>query len=136
MTLWATVGGAIALLPGVFTVDIARALHAADWKSVGGLLYLIVFGSAVANVLWYRGVAAIGAVGTSVTLFLEPAWGLALAWLLLSAQPTGTQIVGVVLITAGLLAALRRPARGERADDCQDRVIDRQPTCDVRRRRV
>ena len=105
-TLWA--GLPFIVLAGV--PDLVRT----DWSTVSltawlGVVYAGVFAIGIAYLLWYRGVRTIGQNRTSVYQNLVPVIALISAWLWLAETPTVQQLLGAVVILAGIVVARRSP---------------------------
>ena len=103
-TLWA--GLPFIVLAGV--PDLVRT----DWTTVSltawlGVVYAGVFAIGIAYLLWYRGVRTIGQNRTSIYQNLVPVIALVSAWLWLAETPTTQQLVGAVVILAGVVIARR-----------------------------
>lgn len=77
-------------------------------------MYSGVMAVAVAYLLWYRAVGAIGQSRTGVYQNLVPVVAMLVAWSWLGETPTGLQIVGTAVILAGLVVARRNPKGGRR----------------------
>jgi drug/metabolite transporter (DMT)-like permease len=87
-----------------------------DWD-VWALLAFATLGPLVlTNVLWFRALHRIGAARATLAANLNPFIAAIIALLLLSEPVTMLQVVGGVLIAAGIVVA-RRPARREPARD-------------------
>jgi drug/metabolite transporter (DMT)-like permease len=82
------------------------ALSTGVWLNVA---YLAIGATAVANVFYYRGVAAVGPASASLMMFLVPAVNTACATLFLGESFTPVQAGGAVVLLLG--AALARRAR-------------------------
>jgi len=111
MTAWTLWAG----LPFIMLMGIPDLLRT-DWGAVSagawlGIVYAGVFAIAVAYLLWYRGVRAIGQSRTSVYQNLVPVIALAGAWLWLEEMPTPQQLIGAAVILAGVVVARRSPRR-------------------------
>lgn len=111
MTAWTLWAG----LPFIVLMGIPDLMRT-DWGAVTagswlGIAYAGVFAIAVAYLLWYRGVRAIGQSRTSVYQNLVPVIALVAAWLWLSETPTPQQLVGAGVILAGVVAARRSRRR-------------------------
>jgi drug/metabolite transporter (DMT)-like permease len=76
------------------------------WAS---LLYLTLLGSVVALLTWSRSVRDLGAARAGQFSYLVPIWSLLLAALFLGERPVWLQIVGGLLVLAGIWLANRRP---------------------------
>ena len=78
-------------------------------KVVASLLYVGVFASATAFLLWNRGVARLGPGAAAPFLYLMPIYGSILSNVLLAEAAMGFQFIGGGLVFLGLLLA-RRPS--------------------------
>jgi len=107
----------LALLAPAFALE---ALHAPPrWPSAreaAGVLYIGLAASVAAFICWNRGVAIVGANAAGFTLHLLPAFGTALAMLLLGEAFHAYHAAGFATILAGIVLATRRagPAQGLR----------------------
>ncbi|MDE2764530.1 MAG: DMT family transporter, partial [Gemmatimonadota bacterium] len=111
MTAWTLWAG----LPFIMLMGVPDLLRT-DWGAVSagawlGIVYAGVFAIALAYLLWYRGVRAIGQTRTSVYQNLVPVIALAGAWLWLEETPTPQQLAGAAVILAGVVVARRSPRR-------------------------
>jgi drug/metabolite transporter (DMT)-like permease len=106
------------MLVGCITLSIATVLFetpriSPSWPLLGAFVYTCLVPGLLATVVWFWLVNRIGATRAATFHFLNPFFGVAIAWLLLS-EPLGTQdIVGVVVIAFGILAvqlSRQRPA--------------------------
>jgi drug/metabolite transporter (DMT)-like permease len=106
---YATCTGAV-LLALVAAPDLGHvawgALPAEVWLNVG---YLALGATALANVLYYRGVAAVGPASASLMMFLVPAVNTACSTVFLGESFTAVQAAGAVVLLVG--AALAGRAR-------------------------
>lgn len=111
-TLWTGGLGLVAIgLPAVGATDLG-AVAPGIWACVG---FAGVFAIGLSYLIWYRGVHRIGSTRTAVYSNVVPIVALVAAWLWLGEEPTGLQMVGAVVVIAGMtLARLGRP--GERPD--------------------
>ena len=75
-----------------------------------------VFGNAVCFAIWNIAFQRLGVVITNNYLYASPFVTLVVGFLLLDEQITVMSVVGAVLITAGVIVALKKPA-GEKAAD-------------------
>jgi drug/metabolite transporter (DMT)-like permease len=90
------------------------ARMAIDAPTVGSVLYVSLFASLGAYVLWNEGVARIGPSRAGVFIHLMPAFGSVLAVLLLGESFRAFHLAGIALILAGVWlasAAARSPGR-------------------------
>lgn len=77
--------------------------------SLGALLYIAVFASLVAFLLWSYGVHEIGSARAGQFIYLMPVFGSVLAILLLGERIGASQAIGSVLIFAGIMLTQRTP---------------------------
>lgn len=91
----------------LFTSDPFAGLGSAGvLLSVG---YIALFASAIAFVLWSRGVSQLGPVRAGQFVNLMPVFGAGLAFLLLGEAPTWAQAAGAALVLSGIAFVERRP---------------------------
>lgn len=79
---------------------------AIDWNPVLGaaFAYTLIMPGIVATFIWFILVARIGAVKAATFHFLNPFFGVVIAWALLGERLGLWDVVGVAVITAGILA--------------------------------
>jgi drug/metabolite transporter (DMT)-like permease len=111
--------GIAAMVPLVATA--APQLASEDWDAIkllawGALAYSLVLSFVVTNVLWFTAIDRVGANRASLYANLQPFLGAAFAVVLLSETMTVLQIVGGVVIAAGILIARVRRAPAEIVD--------------------
>ena len=111
MTAWTLWAG----LPFIMLMGIPDLLRT-DWATVSagawlGIVYAGVFAIAIAYLLWYRGVRAIGQSRTSVYQNLVPVIALVAAWFWLEEMPTPQQLMGAGVILSGVVVARRSHRR-------------------------
>jgi len=80
----------------------------ASWRAWAAIVFLAIFGTAIALVLFYDGVRRIGAARTSVFINLVPVFAVALGVLLLGEALEASMLVGGVLVVGGIFL-LNRP---------------------------
>ena len=109
VTLAATIVAAVALLLPV--VAITGGAAGVDWtpRLAGALLYIAVFASLVAFLLWSYGVTAIGAERAGQFVHLMPVFGALLAVLALGESLVMPQVAGALGVFAGIALVHRRP---------------------------
>jgi drug/metabolite transporter (DMT)-like permease len=78
-------------------------LHLAP-RLVGAFLYTVFVPGLAATFLWFVLVNRIGATRAATFHFLNPAFGVAIAWAILGEPVHPTDMVGVAIIAAGILA--------------------------------
>jgi len=102
-TAWATVAGTIVLAP-VAIVQLATAgLTELPVDALGAVLYSGFLAAGVSNVIVQNGVKVIGPTRTSAYQFLVPALAVVLAALLLTEPIRPGQVLGGIVIVAGVL---------------------------------
>jgi drug/metabolite transporter (DMT)-like permease len=102
-TAWATVAGTVVLAP-VGIAQLATVDQAAYTMEVGGaILYSGFLAAGISNVVVQHGVKVIGPTRTSALQFLVPALAVVLAALFLSEPVRPGQIIGGVVIVAGIV---------------------------------
>ncbi len=111
MTAWTLWAG----MPFIVVAGVPDLLRT-DWSTVSltawlGVVYAGVFAIGIAYLLWYRGVRTIGQNRTSVYQNLVPVIALISAWLWLAETPTVQQLLGAVVILAGIVVTRRSPRR-------------------------
>jgi drug/metabolite transporter (DMT)-like permease len=101
--LWGTLMLGLVAAPGF------GALHPMqfEWRMIVSLLYLGVFGTAVAFVWYYMSVKKVGASTTSIFNNLVPVFGVAISVVLLGEQLLPSMLVGGAVTIAGVLMVSR-----------------------------
>lgn len=84
-------------------------------------LYQIFIPGLAATILWFALVKRVGAVRASTFHFMNPFFGVTISALLLGEGISRTDIAGVLIAMAGILAVQMSRARGEAAPDQQAR---------------
>lgn len=101
VTSWTVWAGALLLLlvglPDIASLD--RTVPPVAWASV---VYAGFLGLGVSYLLWYRGVQALGNTHTSAMGNLVPLLTIAIAWPMLGEVPNLWQVVGAVIVIAGI----------------------------------
>jgi len=107
-----TASGLVVLMP-FWGVELARGAHIpSDLASVGAVLYIGVFASLFAFILWGRCVATLGATVTGVSFHLVALFTALLAFLVLGEPVRAFHVVGIALILLGFFVTTWQP--GER----------------------
>ncbi|WP_438954994.1 DMT family transporter [Cognatiyoonia sp.] len=75
-----------------------------SWQLIVAFIYTILVPGLIATVTWFYLVGRVGAVKASAFHFLNPFFGVAIAAALLGEQLGMSDIIGVVIIMAGILA--------------------------------
>lgn len=107
--------GLLFLLPLLPLFDFRLGLERlALLPNVLHILFLGLGASALCFVTWNYAVGVLGAVKTSVYIYMTPVVTIAASVLVLDERVTWVALAGVVLILAGLFVSERRPARRAR----------------------
>ncbi|HXV56358.1 MAG TPA: EamA family transporter [Gaiellaceae bacterium] len=93
----------------------ARQLAEQDWAALstlawGAFLYSLFFSLVFTNIMWFEGIHRVGAARASLYANLNPFLGAIFALVVLSEEMSVLQIVGGVVIGAGILVARTRRA--------------------------
>jgi len=122
VTLAASIAAALALLTPVFLVTGASLPRAPGPGAVAAVLYIAVFASLVAFLLWSYGVNEIGAARAGQFVYLMPVFGPILAVAILGETLGPAQIAGGICVLAGITLVnlsprtLSRVSRRARSD--------------------
>jgi probable blue pigment (indigoidine) exporter len=130
LTAWQLVAGGLLLLP--IAVAVEGAPPPIDVRAVGGFLFIGLFGTVLAFVVWFRGLRELPAAAVSLVGLLNPVAG-TLVGVALAGEAFGpTQAGGMLLVLIGVLAgqpavlaAVRRRDNG--ADEAVERERERVP---------
>ncbi len=102
--------GLVFMLPALGFMDLQLAPERfSDPVNLLNLLFLSFFASALCFASWNWCVGVLGAVKTSVYIYLVPVVTIAASWLILHERLTGTAMVGALLTLAGLVISERKP---------------------------
>jgi drug/metabolite transporter (DMT)-like permease len=108
VNIYATLIAFVVLTPFVITkltkLNLAELTNSSIW---GGLLYLGIVSTAIAFLLWNRGLQLLNASGGGVFFFFQPVVGTLLGWLILGETISITFWFGSFLILLGVLIVLR-----------------------------
>ncbi len=77
--------------------------------------YIALFASAIAFLLWIRGVSQLGPVRAGQFVHLMPIFGTGLAFIVLGEVPTLVQVAGAVLVLSGIAFVERRTLKNRTA---------------------
>jgi drug/metabolite transporter (DMT)-like permease len=114
VTLAASIAVALAMLVPAFLVTGATLPRAPGPGTVAAILYIAVFASLVAFLLWSFGVNEIGAARAGQFVYLMPVFGPVLAVVILGERLGPAQIAGGLCVLAGI-ALVNRPPRARHA---------------------
>jgi drug/metabolite transporter (DMT)-like permease len=109
-TIWsALIGTAMLAVVAAFSGQLLAV--GVSWRAWAALVFVAIFGTAMALVLFYDGVRCIGAARTSVFINLVPVFAVALGVLLLGEPLEPSMLVGGALVFGGIFLLNRPPAR-------------------------
>ncbi len=99
----------VTLLFPLFLAEVAFFDGHVDFTpaTVGAMLYVGIFPSFVAYLLWNRAVAEVGSNVAGIFMHLMPAFGALLAWGFLGERPQLFHVVGIALILLGITLTTR-----------------------------
>jgi drug/metabolite transporter (DMT)-like permease len=103
--------GATALVPPAILMEAATFRVDWSWELVAAFVYTTIMPGLAATFIWFRLVGRIGATRAATFHFLNPFFGVAIAAILLGERLTLADVVGVVVITLGILAVQTARAR-------------------------
>ena len=98
-----------------FTVISAKQLLVFPLLSVSpiawtGIIFTGIFGSCIANIIWYRGISHLGSTKTSIYANLPPVFGIIVSFIFLNETLTLLQIAGGLVIMAGVILVNKKTA--------------------------
>ncbi len=94
--------GSIALLPPALILETIEVSW--SWELIVAFIYTTLMPGLMATFIWFKLVARIGSTRAATFHFLNPVFGVAIAAALLSERLSWWDVVGVVVITLGILA--------------------------------
>jgi drug/metabolite transporter (DMT)-like permease len=107
-----TFAGILCMLPVYLWSEFGEELPRLSTQAVWGLLYVSLFASVFAFLLWNRGVSTIGPNRASTFIYLMPFFGAVLSFMFLGEGVEGYQATGGLLIFLGIaLMNWRRSVR-------------------------
>jgi drug/metabolite transporter (DMT)-like permease len=104
VTAWAFVGGMLTLLPFLFVEGVQVPVQALSWVSI---IFLSVFCSFIAYVVWYKALENEDASRVSVYIYLIPFFTAIFAFFLLQESITAVRVTGGILTIFGIYLAER-----------------------------
>lgn len=100
-TGWQLSAGGLLLLP--LSLFFEPSFPVLDIKSIGGLLWLSLFGAVFSYLLWFNGIAKLNSVQVSTLAFLSPVTAILLGWLILEQNLSTLQLAGVFIIFISII---------------------------------
>ncbi len=119
-TAWATVAGTLVLAPIAIGQLSSAGLSSVPPEAIAAVLYSGFLAAGVSNVIVQNGVRVVGPTRTSAYQFLVPALAVVLAAIFLSEAIRVGQVVGGVVIVAGVL--ITRGSLGRRWSQPAERL--------------
>jgi probable blue pigment (indigoidine) exporter len=110
-TGWQLVLGAAVLAPVALVVE--GAPPAVDGRAVLGFAYLSLAGTALAYVLWFRGIRRLPAVAPPLLGLAAPTTGALMGWLVLGQALAPVQLVGFAVTLSSIAYGATRGSRPE-----------------------
>ena len=107
-TGWQLLAGGLVLLPLLAAVE--GVPSRVSLGEVGGFVYLATINTAVAYLLWLRGIEALPTERVSFLGLLSPVVAGAVGWVLLGQSLTAVQVVGGAIALGSVVAAQRPPS--------------------------
>lgn len=106
-TGWQLVAGGLVLLPLMWVVE-GPPPGSFTATNALGFTYLSLVGTALAYVLWFRGVRALPATSVTFLTLLSPVVATVAGWLVLRQHLTVVQLLGALIVLAALVTAQTR----------------------------
>jgi drug/metabolite transporter (DMT)-like permease len=113
--IWTAIGlqmlvGSITLLPFGLALE-SWGSFSLDWGFFGAMAYIILGPSLAATWLWFTLLSRTTATSAGAYHFLNPIFGVGIAFIVLGEQLTAWDALGVVLVAVGILMVNRAGAR-------------------------
>ena len=105
--------GGLAVAPFAFAFSSAGDI-VPSLRLVGALAFLVILGSVVAYLLWFRLLSELGATAASAYHFLMPPLGMLFGWMVLGEHVAVRDLLGIVPVALGIFL-VTRPAGSVRA---------------------
>jgi len=100
--------GIILFIPLLFAMDFSVKLNDfADIKIIGGYLFLGLLGSGTCFIAWNKALEILGTVKTCIYIYAQPVVTVIFSFIMLNEGITTREIIGIVLICAGLFISDR-----------------------------
>ncbi|MFD9942113.1 EamA family transporter [Nonomuraea sp. NPDC059023] len=109
LTGWQLTWGGLLLVPFMFLIE--GALPSFTLTNLGGFAYLTLVGTALAYVLWFRGVTTLAPTRVTVLALLSPVVAAVLGWAALGQSLSPGQLLGAVAVLGAILLGASRPRR-------------------------
>jgi drug/metabolite transporter (DMT)-like permease len=96
------ISGALWFLPFAVAEFVAGKRITPTLPNLGAIAFSTIFPAVIGTVMWNRGVAQVGANAAGLFIYLMPAFGALLAWLILGERLHLYHIAGIALILTGI----------------------------------
>lgn len=116
-TTYANIIGTIMLVPPALAEKPWLTVPGQSWPFWLGIFHMSILATVLAFLWWNQGVAAIGAGRTSVFTYMVPIWALVLAAIILGERLVPGQILGGLVVVAGIWLANRNPGQSTARTD-------------------
>lgn len=107
---WQLAAGGVAAVLGLLLFGGTPRLMPEHWQAGVGLLYNIVFGTALSYLVWFDVVAKLPATTSALGVLSVPFVGVTSAMLIVGDRPTATDFLGFALVLTAAGSVLLRPA--------------------------
>lgn len=131
-TSWQLIAGGLLLLPVAAIVEGAPPV--VDASAAAAFAYISLIATALAYVGWFTGLRHLSAGTVGLVGLLNPVTGVVLGTLVAGERPTVQQLVGIVLVLAGVVLGQKRARR--RDVDLPKRFSNKRPALKSLIRRV
>jgi drug/metabolite transporter (DMT)-like permease len=101
-----TLAGGLVLAPFAFTWESVGEILP-SWRLFAALAYLVLCGSVVGYLLWFRLLTTYGATAASAYHFLMPPLGMLFGWILLGEHVDARDLIGVLPVAVGIYLVTR-----------------------------
>jgi probable blue pigment (indigoidine) exporter len=124
-TAWQLTVGGLLLLPLMLAVE--GTPHALDGDAIGGFTYLALANTALAYILWFRGIERLSATAVSFLTLLSPIVATLIGLAVLDQTLTPLQITGMLLAATGLLSGQLSSPRPDQAGHTRRAIPTTEP---------
>ncbi len=101
-----TLAAGVALTPFAFAFESVSEI-VPTWRLLAAIAYLVLCGSVVAYLLWFRLLTVFGATAASAYHFLMPPLGMLFGWILLGEHVDARDLIGVLPVAVGIYLVTR-----------------------------
>lgn len=108
MNAYSFLAGSIVMIPSMIFFRIP--FFALDPADIPAVLYLSIFVTGLAYLMYFKGLAVVGAGRGSLVYFVKPVLAAVLAYGVLGESLSASAILGAVLILCGIAVSTYRPA--------------------------